>query len=684
MAIFSNLNGTMQKIFKLGKKGATLEYDNNKLSVKNFEETQLIPLSVGEPVASTDATTVNYVGANFSSNNTLSQNTGASLIGTAQGTTVQANLDSKTNIADLASPLATKGDELVAVHQPFAQSNVRSVHAKMAEVPSIYDWDSDSVNDDTMRFTKLIADGIKYIDLPQGTLNISELVIPSAISIRGRGKQGLSGVGTQIIVNPDAEFGMSFDSTGLTRPTGGGISHLSLKTQNRNTGDPDLLKVTSWSYFGVDEVEFANSMGWMIKLKDCMESQIMKFNMRGFGSETTGGILFDDYIGANYNNVNNLHISHGTFGGGSGSWISSTAQSNPDMIWIDHLKFEWDTILSSPNVTNKYVLDFLNMARCWITHNGFTHFADTHNMYQAAVHMGPLCGFSTHFSENQLYGMRSPWLIEGGSFISKNNTSNQADYTSSANMGGIITSNKFCDIEPVLHVTSNGSMTRGKIPKDSGFSTAHELGGNINNSFTVNSSATQSTVMVVAPATQIRQFTVPPSLLDGTSVVNITLRVSCQNTTGANSSVAIISGSTTLASQTVTASKGWQILKFQLKPTQITSSLNFTNTGTAIILFDGVKCERSAYIDWNFALATGTIAAGASFTSPTQSYVDMIGTSGLIQSMSHPKFDATSSGLTVSMNPLDVNGSFTITLTNNTQAAITPSITRCFVRLFLN
>lgn len=682
------------------------------IKIKGLDRTGSVSQTDDFVVDQSDATRVVTVGAFIASaglvtnsaisglavKSELSANTGAGTIGTTGGNTVQQSLTSLTSSiatvssnvdlvrTDLATETTGKGTDMIATKQPYPQAKKRTQSSKNADSPSILDWDSDSVNDDTTRFTKAVADGAQYVALPQGTFNIGNLLVTKAIRFDGRGKQGLSGVGTQLIVSPDADYGISFDSTGLVRPTGGGISNLSLKTAARNVGDPDLLKVTSWSYFGVDEVEFANSMGWMIRLKDCMESQIMKFNMRGFGSDTTGGILFDDYVTANYNNVNNLHISHGTFGGGSGPWIKSTAQSNPDMIWIDHIKFEWDAILSSPNVNNQYVIDFLNMARCWISHNGFTHLSENHNLYQAALHMGPLCGFSTHFTENQLYGMRSPWVVEGGSVITRNNTSNQADYSNSANMGGVITSNKFCDVEPVLHVTSNGSMTRGKTPKDAGFNTAHELGGNINNSFAVNASATQSTVMSVAAATQMRQLPLPPSLLDGTSVVNLTVRVSCTDTAGANSIIAVIAGSTTLATQTVTATKGWQLLRFQLKPSQLTgvTTLNLTNNGTVGILFDGVKLEKSSFIDWNFAFSAGTLAAGASITSPVQSYTDMVGTSGLIQSMSHPKFDATSAGLTILMNPVDVNGSFTITVTNSTTAAITPTITRAFVRLFLN
>lgn len=93
MAIFSNLSGTMNKIFKLGKKGATLEYNDDKLSIKNFEETQLLPISIGEPIVSTDATTVNYIDSNYTSTIEFSNSTGATLIGTQQSITVQNYLD---------------------------------------------------------------------------------------------------------------------------------------------------------------------------------------------------------------------------------------------------------------------------------------------------------------------------------------------------------------------------------------------------------------------------------------------------------------------------------------------------------------------------------------------------------------------------------------------------------------
>jgi hypothetical protein len=596
---------------------------------------------------------------------------------------------SMTETADLAIKLASSqdgvGDALIAVKQPFPTSKPRTQHDKNAEFPTILDWDSDSLNDDTTRITKAVADGVQYLDIPQGSFKVSNLVINKAIRLNGRGKQGLNGIGTLITVDPDADFGIFFDSTGNPRPTGGGISHMSLKCAVRNTGNPDLLKAKSWSYFTAEGLELGNTQGWCIRLQDFMESEIIGLNFRAFGSESTGGILFDDYLTASYNNVNNLHVEDCTFGGGSGPWISSTAQSNPDLIWIKDIKFEWDGTLSAPNTSNKYVIDFLNMARCWIDKCGFTHLADINNMYQAALHMGPLCGFSTEFTDNKLYGMRSPWLVEGGSLIAHGNTSNQADYATGSNMGGIITSNKFCDVEPVKHVTSNGAMTRGKLPKDPGYITAHELGGNTNNAFVVDSSASQSTVMSVSAATQIRNLPIPASVLDGTSVLNLTLRIRCSDTAGANGTIAVVAGSTTLFTRTVIAANGWQLIKVQLKPSQLTTTvLSITNTGTVAVMFDGAKMDKSSYIDWNFAFSPGSIAAGAVVTSPVQSYTDTIGTASLIQSISQAKFDAASTGLIASINTVDSNGSFTLSLYNPTGSVITPAITRAFVRIFLN
>lgn len=71
MAIFSTLSGTMQKIFRIGKNGATLEYDNGKLSVKDYNNTTLIPLQIADPISGSDATNLSYVEDNYTKTDKL-------------------------------------------------------------------------------------------------------------------------------------------------------------------------------------------------------------------------------------------------------------------------------------------------------------------------------------------------------------------------------------------------------------------------------------------------------------------------------------------------------------------------------------------------------------------------------------------------------------------------------------
>lgn len=81
--------------------------------------------------------------------NTLASNNGASLVGTSSGKTVQVELNEIHNSldgldttvrSDLASTVAGKGDELIAVKQPYAGSTAITQHFKNAEVVSIRDF----------------------------------------------------------------------------------------------------------------------------------------------------------------------------------------------------------------------------------------------------------------------------------------------------------------------------------------------------------------------------------------------------------------------------------------------------------------------------------------------------------------------------------------------------------------
>ncbi|QHJ79504.1 MAG: hypothetical protein [Caudoviricetes sp.] len=578
-------------------------------------------------------------------------------------------------------------DQDISVQQPFTGSATRTQHDKNAEYPTIYDWDSDSLNDDTTRFLKAQASNESHILLLDKELKVSNLTLSKPIYWEGCGGMGLDPVSTRITVDNDADFGIFLNGQLATnRPTGGGLYGFHIGCANRATmGNPDLIKVTSWSHLDMERITAQNSKGWAFRFQDFMESYLTKFTIRAVGSESTGGILLDDYLGSySGNNVNNLKIHDGTFAGLSGPWVKSTNLSNPDVIWLHDLKAEFDAILAEANTTTKYVIDFGMMANCWIQACRFAYLNDTNNMYNAILHMGAACGNTTIFSSNMLFAARSPWLIEGGSFSASQNFSNQATYPNSSNMGGVITSSKACYAEPVIHVTSNGNVTRGKPAKDPGFIPARDLGGNTNNGMVANPSASESTVMLVAAGSQMRSLAMPANLLDGTAVINLTLRVSCTDLI-TDGNVAVIAGSTTLATRTVTASKGFQLLRFQIKPSQLTgvTSLSLTNAGTVSVWFDGLKFEKSSYIDWNFAFTPPAIAAGGVAVSPTQSYVDTIGVTGLIQAISQGRFDSPSTGLIASINTMDANGSFTVSLYNPTAATITPSITRCFVRIFL-
>ncbi|MES5356546.1 hypothetical protein ABVL68_03960, partial [Klebsiella pneumoniae] len=320
-------------------------------------------------------------------------------------------MDGDTLRQNLGSSKEGLGDALVSVKQPGSYSVPRSQHSKNAELPSIYDWATDSVNDDTLRFKKAISDGYQHILLPQGNLFVSELEITAAINLVGYGGIGLNGVGTSIIVNNDAAYGIHFNGqAAVNRPTGGSLRNIQIGCADRATmGSPDLLKFTSWSHFNNDNITLVNTKGWGIRLKDFMESYFDKYVIRAVGGESSGGILIDDYLSSQINNVNNVKFLNGTFAGLSGPWFKSTAQSNADVIWIINTKAEFDAILSSPNETSKNVIDFLQMANSWVINNRFAYLNDTNNMYENVLHMGAACSFATLFYHNHMFGVKSPW-----------------------------------------------------------------------------------------------------------------------------------------------------------------------------------------------------------------------------------------------------------------------------------
>lgn len=60
MAIFSNLEGTMKKSFIVGKNGGSIVYENGSLKVMNYQQNDLIPISVANPTDDTHAVNLAY------------------------------------------------------------------------------------------------------------------------------------------------------------------------------------------------------------------------------------------------------------------------------------------------------------------------------------------------------------------------------------------------------------------------------------------------------------------------------------------------------------------------------------------------------------------------------------------------------------------------------------------------
>ncbi|BAQ02836.1 tailspike protein [Klebsiella phage K64-1] len=556
-------------------------------------------------------------------------------------------------------------------------------------IPNLLDYDSDSATDDSTRFKKAILAGTESLYIPPREIYkdvmIGELDITSTLRLWGDSGSNINTGGSTIKKIASASYGIHFNGTGqTTRPMGGGLFNLQVRGESSTDTGP-LIKVTSWSYMRINNCAIQNISDWGIIARDMMESSCEYTLFRRIGSDTTGILLMDDYIGTPNSNVNNFHFSNNTLGYSSGNWIKSSTNSNPDLIWIERNKFEWDGTPTSANITPKAVIDFGQMSRCRITNNGFTHFTTDHNNYEGILRMRSGCAYLTKLIDNDALSCSGYFgSVEGGKLQASGNFYNRG-VVASGNMQFNVTSTRPQSIEPVICFTSNGNITSVGDYIDPNFISAHNMFGTSNNMFQTDTMASLYTTMNVPSLVEIRRFQLGKQYLDSNTVLTIQARVKCVDTAGTNGELKLnIDGTTDIGSSTITASTGWQLITFQLKPSQIgAGSLRFINSGTVSILFDGIYIQRSKYIDWNFAFNPGAIAAGASITSALQSYTDTIGVTGLIQSFSQPKFDGNINGLLCSVVSNNINGSFYVTLYNPTASPITPTITRCYIRLFL-
>lgn len=577
-----------------------------------------------------------------------------------------------------------------------APSLIRSINLKdyLNKAPDIREWESDSANDDTTRFQKAIAAGHNSIYVPDRAVSkdfvVGNLEITRSVKLIGDASQGIDANGGRILKAPDADYAIHFNGQGQTgRPMGGGLYGIHVNGSiSSDLGD--LVRVTGWSYFKLLNSSLQNIAGWGIKLRDVMESTFDQFLFRRVGSETRGGILLDDYIDIPTSNVNNLRIINGTWAGMGGPWVRANDSANVDLLWFMNNKFEWDFNPPVVNTTDKYILDLGSVARTFITHNGFTHFRPdaNHNRYAGILHMGAKCQATTIFENNQAFGCNGYyWNVEGGSLYARNNFSNRAD--SAENISTSVTSPMHQDIEPPKYFTSNGNIYTKPAVETSLFESCHNMYGTVNNQFVPDSGAIRSTSMLVPSGFEARRYQLSPELIGLNKAIRVTARVKLLTDNQGNPITGgkiklNVDGATDINTVSV-AGSDWNSVMFTIQPTRLGSgNLRLSNPGTASILFDGIRVESVDFIDWSFAWTPGEIAAGASVTSPSQhGFTGFSDPGGSLAGFSSAAFNGSISGLICSVNSRKSDGGWEVTLYNPTAAAITPTFTRCKVRIFL-
>lgn len=577
----------------------------------------------------------------------------------------------------LATGTAGNGLSLIKTVPLNAYESARNANDAIKDRVSIYDYASDSANDDTTRFQKAALAGVKNIYVPSryGALKVGELTLTQPMNIYGDGCLSIDQVGSRLTKISGAAFGIKFLGDINNRPHGGGLNFIDLRGENSSDTGP-LLMAQNWSYFINYMLGLQNNSDWGLVLKNVAEGGLDYYLCRRLGSESSGCIKFDDYDGIPNNNVNNYRLQNGTLGLNSGNWIYGTDNSNTDVVWIQDNKIEFDAAPISQNTTPKTVLYLGEAKKVFIDNNSFTNFKLSNpNLYENVIKFGANSRVSPNVSNNYFDGCDINLInIAGGSVAGSNNIVNQAGATAAGNI--VCTSPLPQSIEPLIFQASNGAKNRRSVFDAEAFYSAHELHGTINNPFTVDSTATNhyGTVMSVPSSTEVRRATIPRALASSKEFVHVTARV--KNISGSTSTVTLTLDGTAVSAITVPADSAWHNLVWQIKPTLITNGALILTNGSSAILFDGLFIEKKSYIDWSFAWSPGAIAAGSEATSPVQSVSDTTG------------FAATTVEITAnnSLNGLDIvpsltsSGNLTVIAKNRTAASITPAFTRINVR----
>ncbi|QWT56644.1 tail spike protein [Klebsiella phage Kp_Pokalde_001] len=516
---------------------------------------------------------------------------------------------------------------------------------------------------------RVSAKGVKVLRVPVGSYYVGDCHLTNPMLFIGDGLEGVNPLGAVFVKPSTATQMFYFDGTG-TRGLGGGFLRMHLR--GAVSSDPGLMvQVTSWSYFGVENSTFNNLAGSALVLRDCMESHISGNLFRRMGASNGSVILLGDYVGIPNNNVNNLHIQNNTFGLCSGAWIKSTANSNPDLVWITDNKFEWDSVPYGANTATQHVLDFGQLSRSWITRNGFTHFRpdSAHNLYAGCIRIrsgavGPIV-----ISDNKAYGCEGEfWTIEGGYVDAFDNDSNIADASSALSWS--LSSTRACRINPPRVYSGNMNVVRGDSPFGPGFIGQAYMRGAAAASRTVRAGAASTVALDVPAGQEMRRYQLPLHLLG--AIVRVSLRVYNPGATG-NITLAVGSGGSSVAA--VPAGPGWFDVDFYLGNSLTgDGDLRFTNSTGNTLSLDGITVERARSVPFSFAWTPGAVAAGTLVSSPVQTLP--YGITQAPVGLSSPVFNGSVDGLLAGVSSYSGYSSYKVTLFNPGAAAITPGATR--------
>ncbi len=509
-------------------------------------------------------------------------------------------------------------------------STLRSIQNKLREIPSIYDWDSDSANDDSTRFTKALNSNADNIFIPSnteiGTLKIANINVTRNIHFWGTAIAGYRQVGASLVILDGADYGFNFSGSGNgttgngSRLIGGGMTGISLLGQT-TANKSDFIRVSHASSLEFSNVSLRQSAGAGFVLQDFMESRIVNCYFNSVGGETKNVIHLGDYMDSAPWNVNNLHIEGCTFGSCGGYLIYASENANADLIWISSNKFEWDSDSLNPNTTDKSVIYLGKVERVNIDNNGFVYYYPAHSRYTSILELSQNANYGVQFKGNSAWGCTNAnyWKVSGGSLLAANNRSN-------ATMTTVVTSPYSQDIEAPAIRTSTGNRPTSYAAKPfySDFIPAHRLTGpNDSNNFvtdpdaTVNGTCQQATV-----GQEIRRLLIPKDMMVSGRVLKVSARVKSTDTVTDGNIQIVLDGNiitnnthslvTNSNFLTVPANSGWTQVDWFITPTLLGSgagSIIFKNVGTNTFLFDGVSIKYADYFDVTVPWTPGTIAA---------------------------------------------------------------------------